>query len=76
MWFANSNSGTTSFGWFAYAPMSDTTFPDGVVLLDTRRRLALALVGLGALVLSAVVGYAVGRRNAASSAVPDRTVET
>ena len=60
VWFAA--AGPASFGVFAYAPLSDTVSIPGVVLVDSRRGLALAVVVIGAILLSASAGYAVGRR--------------
>lgn len=68
-WFVGSDfgaAGPATIGWFAYAPLSDTTFSgDGVVALSTSGRNALVLLGLGALLLSAAGGYVLGRRHAA-----------
>lgn len=57
-------AGTATFGWFAYAPAPETISFEGAVVLDARRRLAVVLCGLGMLLLSAVAGYAAGRRRA------------
>lgn len=48
-----------SFGWFAYAPLSDTTFmPAAYPTLVT----ALVVGALGLLLVGAAVGIVVGRR--------------
>lgn len=47
------------YGWFAYAPMSETTYlPAGAVAPGTAAWLAAA----GALLLGGVAGFLVGRR--------------
>jgi heme/copper-type cytochrome/quinol oxidase subunit 1 len=59
LWVA---SRPTSFGWFAYAPVSGTTFvpvgayPPGAAAL---------LAGAGALLVGGAVGFVLGRRRAA-----------
>ncbi|MEV8176813.1 hypothetical protein ACWGRS_02740 [Cellulosimicrobium funkei] len=61
LWVA---SRPTSFGWFAYAPVSGTTFvpvgayPPGAAAL---------LAGAGALLVGGAVGFVLGRRRAAPS---------
>lgn len=46
-------------GWFAYAPLSETTYvPAGAPLLGT----AALLSGAGALLLGGAAGFVVGRR--------------
>ncbi|MGO1242112.1 MAG: hypothetical protein ACTMHU_11840, partial [Cellulosimicrobium funkei] len=61
LWVA---SRPTSFGWFAYAPVSGTTFvpvgayPPGAAAL---------LAGAGALLVGGAVGFVLGRRRAAQS---------
>ena len=58
----------TSYGWFAYAPLSGTTFvPSGAYPLGT----AALLSGAGALLLGGAVGFVAGRR--ARSAVAPST---
>ena len=50
-------------GWFAYAPLSDTTYqPAGAALPDT----AALLAGAGALLVGGAAGFVVGRRGAGS----------
>ena len=47
-------------GWFAYAPLSDTTYvPRGTFAPGA----AVLLVGAGALVLGGAIGFVVGRRS-------------
>ena len=55
-------SGAT-FGWFAYAPMSETVYAPG---RDSSDWLGLSLVVVGALGLGALGGYALGRRRRAA----------
>ncbi|MBD8058007.1 hypothetical protein IC607_03385 [Cellulomonas sp. JH27-2] len=45
------------FGWFAYAPMSETVYSR-----SSGQGLGIALLVTGALVLGAVGGFVVGRR--------------
>lgn len=59
---ALAGAGTATIGWFAYAPVSETAFPDDFVLLTTRHRVALTMLALGALLLSAAAGFTLGRR--------------
>lgn len=49
---------TLSFGWFAYAPLSDVTYVPAV----PTPWLALVLSILGAAILAGWTGYLVGRR--------------
>ncbi|WP_139122976.1 hypothetical protein [Cellulosimicrobium cellulans] len=48
-----------SFGWYAYAPLSDTYFSPGDVYSPV---LAALLAAAGALLLGGVGGFLVGRR--------------
>jgi len=50
-----------TFGWFAYAPLSDAQFSPP--LFTTFRR-GVACVALGTLLLGGAGGYALGRRSA------------
>ncbi|MBN0039091.1 hypothetical protein JN535_02735 [Cellulosimicrobium cellulans] len=50
----------TSSGWFAYAPLSGTTFvPTGAYPLGT----AALLAGAGALLVGGAIGFVLGRRS-------------
>ncbi|MBD8702768.1 hypothetical protein [Frigoribacterium sp. CFBP 13712] len=52
-----------SFGWFAYAPLSDTTFTaDGVHLFSTASLVGAVIVIVSLLVLAAWLGYRQGVR--------------
>ncbi|WP_454856616.1 hypothetical protein [Promicromonospora soli] len=55
-------SRTPSSGWFAYAPLSETTYtPAGAPPLGT----AALLSGAGALLLGGAAGFVIGRRTGA-----------
>lgn len=69
VWFAT--AGAVDIGWFAYAPGPETFSFTGAVLVDTRRGIALAVIAVGAMLLSAAVGYAVGQRRATSAGAAD-----
>lgn len=60
VWFAT--AGPTSFGWMSYAPAPETFAIQGAVLIDQRRCLAMAVAVVGAILVSASAGYALGRR--------------
>lgn len=64
---ALATAGPVSFGWFANAPLPDAVSLNGAVIVDTPRRVALATMTVGALLLSAAAGYAVGRRRATTT---------
>ncbi|WP_157485686.1 MULTISPECIES: hypothetical protein [unclassified Frigoribacterium] len=52
-----------SFGWFAYAPLSDTTFTaEGVHVFSTASLVGAVIVVIGLLVLAAWLGYRRGVR--------------
>ncbi|MGI5190920.1 hypothetical protein ACQEVI_22470 [Promicromonospora sp. CA-289599] len=56
-WF---ESRPTSYGWFAYAPLSGTTYvPDGTYAPGA----AALLSGAGALLIGGAVGFVLGRRS-------------
>lgn len=60
----------TSSGWFAYAPLSGTTFvPRGAYPLGT----AALLAGAGALLVGGAVGFVVGRRSGPAAVVGSGT---
>lgn len=49
-----------SFGWFAYAPLSDATFtPDGLIVLTGGALGALVVAAIGVAVLAFWAGYTV-----------------
>ena len=52
-----------TFGWFAYAPLSATTFPPGL-FPPAQTVWGIALIALGAATLIAVISYRLGRRAA------------
>lgn len=53
-----------SFGWFAYAPLSETMFsPVGTMVVTPGLATAAALIALGLLVLAFCAGWAVARRH-------------
>lgn len=65
-----------SFGWFAYAPMSDTTFAPGVTVLRTSTLWAWASVVAGGIVLVGTVAYVVGlARGRRDGADPDPSAQ-
>jgi heme/copper-type cytochrome/quinol oxidase subunit 1 len=51
---------TTQFGWFAYAPLSDTTYTPGVVL-GTAQLWGAAAGAVGLAAASGAAGYLAGR---------------
>lgn len=54
---------STSFGWFAYAPLSDTVFMgNGGAMVSQGTQFGLAVTVLGLLVLAFWAGLAIGRR--------------
>jgi len=59
-------------GWFAYAPLANTTFasnaPGRLVLLQSRSWWGLALAPVGALTVSGTLGYALASRHRESPA--------
>lgn len=55
--------GTASFGWFAYAPLSEEVFSSSVVMWSRRQALGAALVVLGLLIGAGAGGYGLGRRH-------------
>ncbi|MFS0705307.1 hypothetical protein AB6N23_12355 [Cellulomonas sp. 179-A 9B4 NHS] len=54
-------TGTVSFGWFAYTPLSETVYAPS----PAPWRLGAALVVLGVLLVGAAGGFALGRRRRA-----------
>jgi heme/copper-type cytochrome/quinol oxidase subunit 1 len=63
-----------SFGWFATAPLSGTTFtPGGVHLVSTATLVGAAVLVVGLLLLAAWTGYRMAvRRTTATLAEPTR----
>ncbi|KUM35331.1 hypothetical protein [Arthrobacter sp. EpRS71] len=54
---------STDFGWFAYAPLSDTVFMgNGAAMVSQGTQIGLAVTVVGLLVLAFWAGLAVGRR--------------
>ncbi|MFD2795245.1 hypothetical protein ACFS27_16925 [Promicromonospora vindobonensis] len=71
-------SRTPSYGWFAYAPLSDTTYapgglwPAGPSSVGPSSAGTVALLsGAGALLLGGAAGYVVGRRGRPVPDTPD-----
>jgi heme/copper-type cytochrome/quinol oxidase subunit 1 len=58
----------TAYGWFAYAPMSNTTFSPSMAYPPFT---AALLAGAGALLVGGAVGFAVGRAGRPGAAVAD-----
>ncbi|MDI2021298.1 hypothetical protein [Paenarthrobacter nicotinovorans] len=57
------NNQSTDFGFFAYAPLSDTVFVgDNGSFVSKGTQLGLAVTGVGLLVLAFWAGLAIGRR--------------
>lgn len=53
-----------SFGWFAYAPLSQQTFvPPGMLIMDPGKWAGAALIGVGMLALTFWSGFRAGRRS-------------
>lgn len=52
----------TSFGWFAYAPLTDTAATPGFLFLDPTHRWAVVGGVLGLIAASWAAGFLVGRR--------------
>lgn len=59
-------------GWFAYAPLTNTTFtndaPGRLVLMQSGSWWGLALASIGAITVSGALGYALASRHRRSSA--------
>ena len=54
-----------SFGWFAYQPLSNTTFIPSGELLTPLRQIGIALLAVGVASLSFGAGWMFGRRHGA-----------
>lgn len=50
------------FGWYAYAPLSDTAFPSGFLFLDPTHWWAVAVGIVGLVAAGWAAGYLAGRR--------------
>ena len=59
-----------SLGWFAYAPMSDTTFSPGVTVLRTSTLWAWASVVTGSVLLVGTIAYIAGVRRGRRGSTP------
>lgn len=54
-----------TFGWFAYAPLSQQTFAaPGLLVMDAEKWTGAILVGLGVLMLAFWSGFRAGRHSA------------
>lgn len=52
-----------SFGWFAYAPLSQQTFAaQGLLIMDAEKWAGVVMAGLGLVTLAFWSGYRAGRR--------------
>ncbi len=51
-----------SFGWFAYAPMADTTFSPDFLLLTTQGQIGLLIGIIGLAIMFFCAGWAFGGR--------------
>jgi heme/copper-type cytochrome/quinol oxidase subunit 1 len=59
------SNATTSFGWFAYAPLNDQIFTgSGTALVSQGTQIGLAVAVAGLLVLAFWAGYRIGRHAA------------
>lgn len=58
--WSNANA---SFGWFAYAPLSNQLFSgNGIAFVTQGTQIGLAVAGVGLLVLAFWAGYRIGKR--------------
>ena len=65
-------SDQTSFGWFAYAPLSNTTFSPIGLQLSPRSQIGIALFIVGLVVLAFGASWMLGQRQTASQGrLPD-----
>lgn len=55
-------AGPADFGWFAYAPLSETTLGGGLVLVSRSMQFGALMVLAGLVLLAFWGGYLVGRR--------------
>lgn len=65
-------SAPRTFGWSAYAPLSETTFSPGVQVLSTQMLWGLGVGAAGLVVLAASVAYALGVRRGRDEGLPGR----
>jgi len=62
------SNATTSFGWFAYAPLSNQIFTgSGMAFVSQGTQIGLAVAVAGLLVLAFWAGYRTGRRASAKN---------
>ena len=59
-------SGQATFGWFAYAPLSNTTFFPPGVLLSPHGQIGIVLFLTGLAILAFGAGWTLGQHQAAS----------
>ncbi len=56
------SNASASFGWFAYAPLSNQPFPgNGIAFVTQGTQIGLAVAVIGLLVLAFWAGYRIGR---------------
>lgn len=65
-------SAPRTFGWFAYAPLSETTFSPGVQVLSTQMLWGLGAGATGLVVLAASLAYTLGVRHGRNEGLPGR----
>lgn len=59
----SNDTASASFGWFAYAPLSEQIFMgDGVAFVSQGMQVGLTIAVLGLLVLAFWAGYRIGRQ--------------
>ena len=59
-------SDQASFGWFAYAPLSDTTFIPPGVLLSPHSQIGIGVFTIGLAMLAFGAGWMLGQHQATS----------
>ena len=57
-----------SFGWFAYAPLEESTGPGSLMMLTGKMQLGYLLVALGLVAAAFWGGFRLGRRAGAAPA--------
>lgn len=65
-------SAPRTFGWFAYAPLSETTFSPGIQVLSTQMLWGLGVGAAGLVVLASSVAYSLGLRHGRDEGLPGR----